>query len=62
MAEPFSEETQSLLDAADRAIVESQELVAQRRSIVAECGRKRRQLELRWLFERKSETFARVPA
>jgi hypothetical protein len=41
--ETFDEETQSILDAADRAIARSQELVEQRRSIVAECERRRQQ-------------------
>jgi hypothetical protein len=39
MAEPFSQETQDLLDAADRAIAHSGEIVAQRRKMMADARR-----------------------
>lgn len=50
MPEPFSDETQQLFDAADRAIARSRELSEQRRDIVAECERQRRREELRLIF------------
>jgi hypothetical protein len=57
VAEPYSEETQRLLDAADRAIARSQDLVEQRRNVIAECEQKRREQVLRQLFSRKPLTF-----
>lgn len=54
MAQPFSEETQRLLDAADRAIASSKLLVEERRSVVAECEQKLRQQELRQVFARQT--------
>jgi hypothetical protein len=39
MAQLFRLKTQVLLDAADRAIARSRELVDQRRKIMAECER-----------------------
>jgi len=50
MAEPFSLETQELLDAADRAIARSCQLAHERRQLVAECERNRRAAELRIAF------------
>jgi hypothetical protein len=47
MAEPFSLETQELLDAADRVIARSRELANQRRQMRAECESSRRAQELR---------------
>src|SRR5260221_11111603 len=47
MSELFSEETQNLLEAADRAIARSQELAEQRRHMVVQCEQKRQQRELR---------------
>jgi hypothetical protein len=52
MAEPFSEETQILLDAADRAIARSHDLRAQRQKIVVECERRRRVQEVRFALLR----------
>jgi hypothetical protein len=55
MAQPFSLETQELLDAADLAIAHSRELADQRRQVIAECERNRRvqQVRLAFLGERK---------
>jgi hypothetical protein len=55
MAQPFSLETQELLDAADLAIAHSRELADQRRQVIAECERNRRvqQVRLAFLRERK---------
>jgi hypothetical protein len=44
MADAFSLETQELLDAADRAIARSRDLVEQRRQMVAECETTRHRL------------------
>jgi hypothetical protein len=51
--QPFSEETQRLLDAADQAIARSRDLVEQRRNVVTDCEEARRQQELRQIFSRK---------
>jgi hypothetical protein len=53
MAEPFSPETQKLLDAADRAIARSRELADQRRQMLAdfETGRHRREVRLAFASE-----------
>ena len=48
MAEPFSDETQLILDAADRAIARSRELIAQRKCMLAECRLKLYQQEKRF--------------
>lgn len=53
MAEPFSFETQELLDAADRAIALSRDLADQRRQMMAECERSRRAQEARFALRRK---------
>lgn len=53
MAEPFSRETQDLLDAADRAIAQSRALVEERRQLIARIE------VLAWQaarFRRKKET------
>ncbi|GLR90800.1 hypothetical protein [Bradyrhizobium iriomotense] len=52
MAEPFSRETQDLFDASDRAIAKSRELVDQRREMIAECERNRREQEARFTLRR----------
>jgi hypothetical protein len=52
MVEPFSLETQELLDAADRAIARSRTLANQRRQMRAECERNRRE-EIRLAFRRE---------
>ena len=54
MAQPFSEETQVLLEAADRAIARSHDLRQQRQEIVAECERRRRVRKLDLLFSARS--------
>ncbi len=48
MAQP-----QELLDAADRAIARSRELVDQRRQLVAKCGRNWHAQEVRLAFLRE---------
>jgi hypothetical protein len=53
MVEPFSLETQELLDAADRAIARSRTLANQRRQMRAECERNRREQEIRLAFRRE---------
>jgi len=53
MAKPFSRETQELFDAADRAIARSRERVAQRREMMAECERNRREQEVGFAFSRE---------
>jgi hypothetical protein len=53
MAEPFSLETQELLDAADLAITRSRELADQRRQVIAECERSRRLQGVRLAFLRE---------
>jgi hypothetical protein len=52
MAEPFRLETQELLDAADRAIALSHELIDQRRQLIAEWERNRRVQEARFVLRR----------
>jgi len=51
----FTKETQKLLDAADHAIARSQDLVKQRRKLIADCAKARRQRELRWIFRHSVE-------
>jgi hypothetical protein len=53
MGEPFSDETQVLLDAADRAIARSRELLEQRHEAMAACQRALRQQEIRLIFLRE---------
>jgi hypothetical protein len=53
MVEPFSDETQALLDAADRAISHSRELVDQRRKALAKCERGLRVQAVRLAFSRE---------
>ena len=53
MAEPFSPETQELLDAAERAITHGRELVDQRRELMAKCEKNRRAQEVRLAFLRE---------
>jgi hypothetical protein len=53
MADAFSQETQELLDAADRAIARSRDLADQRRQMVARCERDRREQEGRFAFLRE---------
>jgi hypothetical protein len=55
MAEPFSEETQFLLDAADRAIEQSRRLEQQCRDLRAACAEERRAQQLRFAFRRGSK-------
>jgi hypothetical protein len=57
MPEPFCDETQRLFDAADRAIARSRELSEERRDIVAECERQRRQRELRQILAPRDGKF-----
>ncbi len=52
MADAFGLETQELLDAADRAIARSRELVEQRRKMLTECERNRREQEARFALRR----------
>ena len=53
MAQPFSLETQELLDAADRAIAHSRELAAQRRDMMVECRRNLRAQEAGFALRRE---------
>jgi len=53
MAQPFSDETQQLLDAADRAIAASRIIVEQTRLIHAACAKERRVQEQRFAFNRE---------
>lgn len=53
MAEPIGLEAHELLDAADRAIARSRELVRQRREMIAEWERIRRAEEVRLPFRRE---------
>jgi len=55
VAQPFSDETQSLLDAADRAIEQSRRLTHQTRDIHAACAEERRVQQLRFAFLRGLE-------
>ena len=53
MAEPIGLEAHELLDAADRAIARSRELIRQRREMIAEWERLRRAQEGRLAFRRE---------
>lgn len=53
MAEPIGLEAHGLLDAADRAIARSRELIRQRREMIAEWERLRRAQEDRLAFRRE---------
>jgi hypothetical protein len=53
MAQPLSDETQQLLDAADRAIERSRALVEQARQVRADCVRELRVQEMRFAFMRE---------
>jgi len=53
MADPLSRETQELIDASDRAIAHSRELVDQRREMMSECERNRNEQEARFAFRRE---------
>jgi hypothetical protein len=53
MAQPFSLETQELLDAADLAIAHSRELADQRRQVIADCERNRHAQQVRLAFLRE---------
>jgi hypothetical protein len=53
MAQPFSNETQQLLDAADRAIKESRKVVEQTRHVHAACAKELRVQEMRFAFPRE---------
>ena len=53
MVEPIGLEAHELLDAADRAIARSRELVRQRREMIAEWERIRRSEEVRLAFRRE---------
>jgi hypothetical protein len=55
MCEPFSRETLDLLDAADRAIARSRDLVAQRRQLIATWELARQEQEVRFVFCRQRE-------
>ncbi|MBR1160873.1 hypothetical protein [Bradyrhizobium elkanii] len=50
MAELLSLETQELLDAADRAIARSRELVAERRQVIAQWESRRHAQDVRLAF------------
>jgi hypothetical protein len=50
--EPYSEETQVLLDAADRAIERSRTIAAQAHEVRTACAAARRAQELRFIFLR----------
>jgi hypothetical protein len=53
MAEPIGLETHELLDAADRAIARSRELVHQRREMIGEWEKIRRAQEVRLALRRE---------
>ena len=53
MVEPIGLEAHELLDAADRAIARSRELIRQRREMIAEWERLRRAQEDRLAFRRE---------
>lgn len=53
MAEAFSRETQELLDAADRAIARSREVVQQRQQVMTECERNLHRQDVRLAFLRE---------
>ena len=53
MEEPIGLEAHELLDAADRAIARSRELIRQRREMIAEWERLRRAQEDRLAFRRE---------
>jgi hypothetical protein len=53
MAKPFSDETQRLLDAADRAIEQSRRVTEQTRELHAACARELRAQEMRFVFRRE---------
>jgi hypothetical protein len=53
MAEPYCREIEDLFDASDRAIAHSRELVNQRREMIAECDRNRREQEARFALRRE---------
>jgi hypothetical protein len=52
MAQPFSDETQQLLEAADRAIEQSRSVVTQTKVVHADCAAELRAQELRFVFRR----------
>jgi hypothetical protein len=53
MTAPFRLETEDLLEAADRAIARSRELVHQRRQLIVEWEMQRREQEARFAFRRE---------
>jgi len=53
MSPPFSEETQELLDAADRAVARSRETVEQVRKSFSECERRLQRQQVRFAFLRE---------
>jgi hypothetical protein len=53
MAQSLSDETQSLLEAADRAIERSRAIIAQTREVHAACAKELRAQELRFAFVRE---------
>ena len=53
MVEAFTQETQELLDAADRAIARSRDLAQQRQQIVSECEKSRVRQDVRLAFLRE---------
>jgi hypothetical protein len=58
MTEELSDETVVLLEAADRAIASSKEIVEQRRQMMAECRKANRQQQLRFALRRQPLTSA----
>jgi hypothetical protein len=53
MAQSLSDETQQLLDAADRAIERSRVIIVQTRDVHAACAKELRAQELRFAFVRE---------
>lgn len=52
MAEPFSHETQQILDAADRAIARSKQQIEDVRRTIRDCEMALRNQEVRFMFLR----------
>jgi hypothetical protein len=53
MTDPLSDDTQTLLDSADRAIARGRDLVEQTRKALAECDRKQQVRDMRRAFRRE---------
>lgn len=54
MGQQLSEETQRLLERADRAIFRSREVVNERRRLIAHCRKEKWEQEIRLSFRRQS--------